>query len=134
MSVVIEARDQMIVDLKSLTPGSDELLNQTQAIKIMSEIDLNDRKHEFDVEREETRKLEKSNEYQYSELERQLMWIDRVLRGIEIISNPLAAIKRTAMINRTKIVRDEMGYHYEDTGVIGSHTLSNALKDNSYKD
>lgn len=134
MSVVIEARDEMIKDLKKLAPGSVELLNQTQAIRTMSEIDLNDRKHEFEVEKEETRKMEKSNERIYAEYDRQLMWIDRGLRLLEIISNPLAAIKRTSMINKVKILRDEMGYHYEDTGVIGSHTLNNALKDNNYKD
>ncbi len=129
MGVVIEARDEMIEKLLNLAPGSDEQLKQAQAIKILSEVDLNDRKLEFEIDKEETRKLERSYEYQHSELDRQLMWIDRGLRLLEIWANPLASLRKTAMNNKVRIQRDVMGYQYEETGVIGSHTFNNAQKD-----
>lgn len=47
MSVVIEARDEMVEQLSTLKAGSEELLRQTQAIKIMSEINRDDEKLEL---------------------------------------------------------------------------------------
>lgn len=129
MSVVIEARDEMIADLKDLAPGSEEKLRQVQAIKIMSEIDRDDQKLEFDREKEETRKLEKSNEARYSEVDMELRKIDRALNLIEIILNPGATLTRTILNNKVKIRRDLMGYDFETTGVVGSHTFNNAQKD-----
>lgn len=127
--LIRDTRDGMVKDLAHLPAGSDEILKQAQAIKIISEIDLNDRKLEFDIEKEETRKVEKSNEYINAEYDRQLTWIDRGIKILEAISNPGASLIRTFANNRVKIKRDIMGYTYEETGVIGSHTFNNALKD-----
>ena len=128
MSVVIEARDEMIEQLRYLTPGSDEVLKQAQAIKILSEIDINDRKLEFDIEKEDTRKLEKNNEYSYADYDRQLRWVELGIRAIDVIFNPGRNIK-AFMDNRVRMRRDVMGYQFEETGVIGSHTFNNAQKD-----
>lgn len=130
MSVVIEARDEMIEQLKRLAPGSKELLQQTQAIKIMSEIDRDDQRLEFEREKEDTRKMEKSNEFvYYSETEMQLKKIDRAIQVIDMILNPGSRLLGIFMNNRTRVRRDVMGYNFETTGVIGSHTLNNAQKD-----
>lgn len=129
MSVVIEARDDMVEQLINLNPGSEEMLRQAQAIKIMSEIDRDDRKLDFDVEKEETRKLERANELAYSDFEMELKKIDRAISIVEAILNPGATIAKTFMNNRVRIKRDIMGYTYEETGVIGSHTFNNAQKD-----
>ena len=129
MSVVIDARDEMVEDLAKLAPGSDELLRQAQAIKIMSEIDREDRKLEFEVNKEETRKLEKSNERIYSEGDAQLRKIELAIRAIDAILNPGSRLIGIFMNNRIRVKRDIMGYTFEETGVIGSHTLNNAQKD-----
>ena len=128
MNVVIDARDEMIEELKDLKPGSDEKLRQVQMIKIMSDIDRDDQKLEFERDKEETRKMEKSNEYVYSESDAQLKKIDLAIRAIDAILNP-GSLVRTILNNRTKVKRDIMGYNFETTGVIGSNTLNNALKD-----
>ncbi len=129
MSVVIDARDKEIECLSNLEPGSDEKLRQAKVIEILSNIELDDRKHEFDIEKEETRKVEKSNESIYLEFDRKLIWIDRGIRVLEILANPLASLGKTVLNNRTRYRRDEMGYTFETTGVIGSNTFNNALKD-----
>lgn len=129
MGNVIDARDEMVEQLCSLTPGSDEMLRHVQAIKIMSDIDREDRKFEFDVEKEETRKLEKSNEYEYSEYDRQLKWIDLGIKLLDVVLNPGERLLGRFMNNRVRMKRDIMGYQFEETGVIGSHTFNNAQKD-----
>ncbi len=129
MGNVIDARDEMVEQLCSLTPGSDEMLRHVQAIKIMSDIDREDRKFEFDVEKEETRKLEKSNEYEYSEYDRQLKWLDLGIKLLDVVLNPGERLLGRFMNNRVRMKRDIMGYQFEETGVIGSHTFNNAQKD-----
>ena len=130
MSVVIEARDEMIEQLSTLKAGSEEMLRQTQAIKIMSEINRDDERLEFEREKEDTRKMEKSNEFvYYSETELQLKKIDRAIQVIDMILNPGSRLLGIFMNNRTRVRRDVMGYNFETTGVIGSHTLNNAQKD-----
>ena len=129
MSVISDARDAMVTELYSLEPGSTEKLNQAQVIKILSYIELSDRKHEFEVEKEETRKVEKSNEYVYSEYDRQLRKIDLGIRLLDVILNPGASLLRTFANNRVRIQRDEMGYHFEEHGVVGSHTFNNSQRD-----
>lgn len=130
MSVVIEARDEMVEQLSTLKAGSEELLRQTQAIKIMSEINRDDEKLEFERGKEDTRKMEKSNEFvYYSETESQLKKIDLAIKAIDVILNPGSRLFGIFMNNRTRVRRDIMGYNFEETGVIGSHTLNNAQKD-----
>lgn len=130
MSVVIEARDEMIEQLLNLKAGSEEILRQAQAIKIMSEINRDDEKLEFEREKEDTRKMEKSNEFvYYSETESQLKKIDLAIKAIDVILNPGSRLFGIFMNNRTRVKRDIMGYNFEETGVIGSHTLNNAQKD-----
>lgn len=128
MSVIIEARDEMIERLRNIKEG-DELLKYAQAIKIMSEIDINDRKLDFDKEKEETRKLEKSNDRIYSGTELELRKIDLAIKAIDIILNPGARLLGIFMNNRVRVKRDVMGYQFEETGVVGSHTFNNAQKD-----
>ena len=146
MNVIIEARDKLVSDLKRLEPGSEELARQVEAIKSMSEIDIGDRNLEFEVakeetrkaeklselefekEKEETRKLEKSNETQYSSAEIELRKIDLAIELIDVVLNPGNLIK-TILNNSTRVKRDIMGYQFEETGVIGSHTFNNAQKD-----
>ena len=130
MSVVIEARDEMIEQLSTLKAGSEEMLRQAQAIKIMSEINRDDEKLEFEREKEDTRKMEKSNEFvYYSETEMQLKKIDLAIKAIDVILNPGSRLFGIFMNNHTRVKRDVMGYNFETTGVIGSHTLNNAQKD-----
>ena len=128
MSAVIDARDVLIDELYSLSPG-DEKLKQVEAIKILSDIDREDRKLEFEIEKEETRKVEKSNEYVYSEYDRKLRKIDLGIRLLDVILNPGASLVRTFANNRVRIRRDVMGYQFEENGVIGSTTYKNAQKD-----
>lgn len=130
MSVVIEARDEMVEQLSTLKAGSEEMLRQAQAIKIMSEINRDDEKLEFEREKEDTRKMEKSNEFvYYSETEMQLKKIDLAIKAIDVLLNPGSRLFGIFMNNRTRVKRDVMGYNFETTGVIGSHTLNNAQKD-----
>ena len=129
MSVVIDARDKLVENLTKLQDGSDEMLKQTQAIKMLSEIDRDDRKLEFEISKEETRKLEKSNELVYSEADAQLRKIDLAIRAIDVILNPGSRLIGIFMNNRIRVKRDVMGYQFEETGVIGSHTFNNAQKD-----
>lgn len=129
MSVVIEARDHLVEKLYSLEPGSTEMLQLTQVIRTLSDIDLDDRRFEFDVNKEETRKLERSNDIAYSELDTQLKKIDIGIRLLNVLLEPGANIFRTLANNKVRIRRDIMGYQYEETGVIGSHTFTNAQKD-----
>jgi hypothetical protein len=130
MSVVIEARDEMVEQLLNLKAGSEEMLRQAQAIKIMSEINRDDEKLEFEREKEDTRNMEKSDEFvYYSETEMQLKKIDLAIKAIDVILNPGSRLFGIFMNNRTRVRRDVMGYNFETTGVIGSHTLNNAQKD-----
>ena len=129
MSVVSDARDEAVADLKKLEPGSDAKLKQAQVIKILSEADNLDRRLDFEIDKEETRKLEKSNELVYSEIETQLRKIDLGIKLLDVILNPGASLIRTFANNKVRIKRDVMGYQYEETGVIGSHTFNNAQKD-----
>ena len=129
MSNVIEARDEMIEQLRYLEPGSDNLVKQVQAIKTMSDIDRDDRRLEFERDKEETRKLEKSNEYQLSEYDRQLRWIDLGIKLIDVILNPGERLLGRVMNNKVKIKRDIMGYQFEENGVIGSTTYKNSQRD-----
>ena len=129
MSVLTDARDDLVYDLKNLQPGSDSLLKQAQAIKMISEADINERKHEFDMEKEETRRTERSEDRATAELDRQLRWIEFGIRVMDIIVPNATSLSKTIINNRVKIKRDIMGYNYEETGVIGSKTFNNALKD-----
>lgn len=129
MSVLSDARDDMIHDLKNLPPGSDELLKHAQAIKIVTEADINERKHEFEVEKEETRRTERAEDRATAELDRQLRWIEFGIQVMNIIVPNATSVSKTIMNNKVKIKRDIMGYTFEETGVIGSHTLNNAQKD-----
>lgn len=129
MSVIHETRDSMLVELKALDPGSDEVLRQAQAIKILSDIDRDDRKLEFDIEKEETRKLERSNDLVYSQNEMELRKIDLAIKALDVIINPGGRLLGIFMNNRVRMKRDVMGYQFEETGVIGSHTFNNAQKD-----
>lgn len=129
MGVLEDARDDLVYDLKKLEPGSDALLKQAQAIKLISEADINERKHEFDVDKEETRKVERAADLAKAEIDRQLSWIDFGIRVMDILVPAAATLGKTAMNNSVRIRRDVMGYHFEETGVIGSHTLNNAQKD-----
>lgn len=129
MGVLEDARDDLVYDLKKLEPGSDALLKQAQAIKLISEADINERKHEFDVDKEETRKVERAADLAKAEIDRQLSWIDFGIRVMDILVPAAATLGKTAMNNSVRIKRDVMGYHFEETGVIGSHTLNNAQKD-----
>ena len=129
MSVVSEARDEAVADLRKLEPGSDAMLKHAQVVKILTEADNLDRRLEFEVEKEETRKMEKSNEYISNEYDRQLRWVELGIRALDVILNPSASLIRTFANNKVRIKRDVMGYQYEETGVIGSHTFNNAQKD-----
>ena len=129
MSVLTDARDYLIDDLKTLTPGSDELLKQAQAIKMISEADINERKHEFDMDKEETRKVERAADLAAAELDKQLNWIEIGIKFLDIFVPTAATLGKTAMNNRVRIRRDIMGYEFETTGVVGSHTFNNAQKD-----
>lgn len=126
---IVEVRDQMIEDLLKLTPGSDEVLKQAQAIKVISDINRDDRKFEFEVDKEETRKLEKSNELEYSVIDAELKKIDLAIRFIDVVLNPGSRLLGIFMNNRVRVKRDVMGYQFEESGVIGSHTFNNAQKD-----
>lgn len=127
--LVLDTRDGMLRDMANLTSGSDELLKQAQAIKIISEINNNDRKLEFEIEKEETRKLEKSNEYIMAQIDSELRKIDLAIKALDVILNPGARLFGIFMNNRVRVKRDVMGYTFEETGVIGSHTFNNAQKD-----
>lgn len=127
--LVLDTREGMLRDMASLTPGSDELLKQAQAVKIISEISNNDRKLEFEIEKEETRKLEKSNEYIVAQIDSELRKIDLAIKALDVILNPGARLFGIFMNNRVRVKRDVMGYTFEETGVIGSHTFNNAQKD-----
>lgn len=127
--IVLTARDQMVDKLLTLEPGTDEILKQAQVIKILSEAGVNDRKLEFEVEKEETRKLEKSNEYIAARADSELRKIDLAIRALDVILNPGARLFGIFMNNRIRLKRDVMGYTFEETGVIGSHTFNNAQKD-----
>ena len=129
MGVLEDARDDLVYDLKKLEPGSDALLKQAQAIKLISEADINEKKHEFDVDKEETRKVERAADLAKAEIDRQLSWIDFGIRVMDILVPAAATLGKTAMNNKVRVKRDIMGYHFEETGVIGSHTLNNAQKD-----
>lgn len=129
MGVLEDARDYLIDDLKNLTPGSDELLKQAQAIKMISEADINERKHEFDMDKEETRKVERAADLAAAELDKQLNWIEIGIKFLDIFVPTAATLGKTAMNNRVRIRRDIMGYEFETTGVVGSHTFNNAQKD-----
>ena len=129
MGVVIDARDDMIAELKNLKDGSEEILRQAQAIEILSNIDRADRALEFDKEKEETRKLEKSNELSYASVESDLRKIDLGIKLLDVILNPGGRLLGIFMNNRIRMKRDIMGYQFEETGVIGSHTFNNAQKD-----
>ena len=129
MSVLTDARDDLIYDLKNLAPGSDELLKQAQAIKMISEADINERKHEFELDKEETRKVERAADLATAEIDRQLRWIDIGIRIMDIVMPTAATLGKTVMNNKVRVKRDLMGYEFETTGVIGSHTLNNAQKD-----
>lgn len=129
MSVLIDARDDLVYDLKKLEPGSDALLKQAQAIKLISEADINERKHEFEIDKEETRKLERATDLAIAEIDRKLSWIEVGIKALDVIANPAASLRKTAMNNKVRIKRDIMGYNFETTGVIGSTTLNNAQKD-----
>ncbi len=129
MGVLEDARDDLVYDLKKLEPGSDALLKQAQAIKLISEADINERKHEFDVDKEETRKVERAADLAASELDKQLNWIEIGIKFLDIFVPTAATLGKTAMNNHVRIKRDIMGYEFETTGVIGSHTLNNAQKD-----
>ena len=129
MSVLTDARDYLIDDLKTLTPGSDALLKQAQAIKMISEADINEKKHEFDMDKEETRKVERAADLAAAELDKQLNWIEIGIKFLDIFVPTAATLGKTAMNNRVRIRRDIMGYEFETTGVVGSHTFNNAQKD-----
>lgn len=129
MGVVIETRDKMISDITKLEPGSEAELRHAQAIEILSNIDREDRKLEFDKEKEDTRKLEKSNELQYSSIESDLRKIDLGIKLLDVILNPSLRLTGLILNNRVRKQRDIMGYQFETTGVIGSHTFNNAQKD-----
>lgn len=126
---VIAVRNKMLDDLLNLEAGTDPVVKQAQAIKILSDIDYNDRRLEFDIEKEETRKLEKSNEYVYSQIDMELKKIDRCIDFMNAIFTPGQNVLRTILNNVTRVRRDVMGYQFEETGVIGSHTFNNAQKD-----
>lgn len=129
MGVLEDARDDLIYDLKKLEPGSDALLKQAQAIKMISEADINERKHEFELEKEETRKVERATDLEAAEIDRQLGWIEIGIKFLDIFVPTAATLGKTAMNNRVRIKRDLMGYEFETTGVVGSHTFNNAQKD-----
>ena len=129
MSVLTDARDDMIHDLKTLPPGSDELLKHAQAIKIVTEADINERRLEFEHDKEETRRTERAEDRATAELDRQLRWIEFGIQVMNIIVPNATSLSKTVMNNSVKIKRDIMGYTFEETGVIGSHTLNNAQKD-----
>ena len=129
MSELSTARDDMIIKMKNLEPGSDEILKQAKVVEIMSREDREDRRLEFEKDKEETRRMEKSNESSIS-------WLDVKLKGVEIgvklidsILNNGTTLKKTSMNNKVRILRDNMGYGFEENGVVGSHTLNNAQKD-----
>ena len=147
MSVVLEARDEMLAKLKKLEPGSDEILRQTKVVQILSDIEKEDRKLifeetkeetrklekaselEFDREKEETRKLEKSNEFVYSQVNTELRKIDLAIHALDVLLNPGARLLGLILNNKTRVKRDKMGYEFEENGVIGSHTFVNSQKD-----
>ena len=129
MGVLTDARDDLVYDLKKLEPGSDAVLKQAQAIKLIFEADLNERKHEFEIDKEETRKLERATDLAVAEIDRKLSWIEVGIKAVDVIFNPMANLKKAAMNNKVRIKRDIMGYEFETTGVIGSHTFNNAQKD-----
>ena len=129
MGVLEDARDYLAYDLKNLIPGSDELLKQAQAIKMLSEADINERKLEFDMDKEETRKVERAADLAAAELDKQLRWIDFGIKVMDIVFPNVTSLSKTIMNNHVRIRRDIMGYEFETTGVVGSHTFNNAQKD-----
>ena len=146
MSVIKETRDDLVVKLKTLESGSDKQLQLAKTIQILSEADLADNRLEFDKvkeenrklekssdlefekEKEETRKLEKSNDLAYSRADAELRKIDLAINAINLILNPPKLIT-TVLNNKCRVNRDIMGYEFETTGVVGSHTFNNAQKD-----
>ena len=127
--LIRDTRDGMIKDLARISPGSDELLKQAQAIKIISEININDRKLDFEIEKEETRRTERAEDRATADLDRQLKWIDFGIRVMDIVFPNVTSLSKTIMNNAVRIKRDIMGYEFETTGVVGSHTFNNAQKD-----
>jgi hypothetical protein len=125
--------DKMLDDMMVLDPGSDAVLKQAQAIKTIKDADINDRRLAFEQDKEDTRKMEKSNEYVYSGLNFKLAVIDIAIKALDTILSPGAKIATTKMNNKTRVKRDLMGYDFETDNVYGSHTFSNAQRDN-YKD
>ncbi len=129
MSVIIDARDKLISDVYKLEPGSAELLRQVEAAETLNNMDLNNRKHEFEIEKEETRKFEKSNEYMAAQYDTELRKIELAIRAIDTILNPGSRIATTVMNNYVRMKRDRWGYEFETEGVIGSKTFSDAKRD-----
>ena len=129
MSVLTDVRNDLIEGLSDLADGSEEKKRQIEMIQILTKEDREDRRLEFEVEKEETRKMEKSNEYIIAQYDNKLKQIETGIKIVETILNPGSRLTAVLLNNRTKVKRDIMGYNFETTGVIGSTTLNNAQKD-----
>ncbi len=105
------------------------MLRQVQSIKVLSDINNEDRRIEFEIDKEERRALEKANEYANAQIDEEIRKIETIIRILDTIINPGTRLLGIFMNNRVRIKRDIMGYTFEETGVVGSHTLNNAQRD-----
>lgn len=127
--VIMDAANKLIAQLDYLEPGSQEMLRQVQSVKILLDANNEERRIDFEIEKEERRALEKANEYANAQIDEEIRKIEVVIRVLDMIINPGTRLLGIFMNNRVRIKRDIMGYTFEETGVVGSHTLNNAQKD-----
>ena len=129
MSVTSNAKDELIERLLTLDPESDGFRNVTQAVKILTDADLNDRKLDFDIEKEETRKLETSNEMISRQMDSELRKIDMGIHLIDVIINPGERLLSKILGNKVKKFLYGRGFDYELGNVYSSQTFNEIRKD-----
>ena len=135
MSVLSVAKEDMIDKLYGLEPGTTELLNQTKVVEILSREDREDRRLEFEMNKEEARRMEQSNAFSTLVFESRLKGLDIGVKLIDSILSNGTTLKKTKMNNDTKKYRDNVGYTFEKDGyIIGSTTMNNVQKENSKYD
>ena len=129
MSVTSNAKDELIERLLTLDPEGDGFRNVTQAVKILTDADLNDRKLDFDIEKEETRKLETSNEMISRQMDSELRKIDMGIHLIDVIINPGERLLSKILGNKVKKFLYGRGFDYELGNVYSSQTFNEIRKD-----
>lgn len=129
MSVTSNAKDELIERLLTLEPESDGFRNVTQAVKVLTDADLNDRKLNFDIEKEETRKLEASNEMISRQMDSELRKIDMGIHLLDVIINPGERLLSKILGNKVKKSLYGRGFDYELGNVYSSQTFNEIRKD-----